>query len=75
MRLLSCFLAPGSRPRGDGRPRRVAGSVIHDAEIAVARAVRLVRDREVVATDGSTLALEIDTLCLHGDTAGAATGA
>lgn len=59
-------------PDGILTPRRVAGSVIHDPAVVVERAVRMVRDREVTATDGSTLRLEIDTLCLHGDTPGAA---
>ena len=38
----------------------------------VASAVRMVRDRNVVAVDGSAIALEADTICLHGDTPGAA---
>jgi UPF0271 protein len=32
----------------------------------------MVRDRQVVAVDGSIIALEADTICLHGDTEGAA---
>ena len=30
-------------------------------------------DRTVTAIDGATLQLDVDTLCIHGDTAGAAT--
>lgn len=52
--------------------RQKAGSVIHDPAIVVARAIKMVREREVVATDGTTIALEADTICLHGDTKGAA---
>lgn len=48
------------------------GSVIHDTGVVVERAVRMVKDKEVVATDGSVLALQADTICLHGDTPGAA---
>ena len=40
-------------PDGSLASRRKPGSVIHDADAVVARAVRMVRDREVVATDGS----------------------
>src|SRR3954452_10914627 len=50
--------------------RRKPGSVIHDADAVVARAVRMVKERTVVATDGSTVALDADTICVHGDTPG-----
>jgi UPF0271 protein len=52
--------------------RNKPGSVIHDTDAVVARAVRMVRDRDVVALDGSVIALEAQTICLHGDTPGAA---
>jgi len=52
--------------------RNKPGSVIHDTEAVVARAVRMVRDRDVVAVDGSVIPLEAQTICLHGDTPGAA---
>ena len=52
--------------------RNKPGSVIHDAEAVVARAVRMVRNRDVVAVDGSVIPLEAQTICLHGDTPGAA---
>ncbi len=52
--------------------RHKPGSVIHDADAVVARAIRMVRDKEVVAVDGSVITLEADTICLHGDTPGAA---
>jgi UPF0271 protein len=32
----------------------------------------MVRDRTVVATDGTVLPVEADTICVHGDTPGAA---
>ena len=52
--------------------RNKPGSVIHDADAVVARAVRMVRDGDVVALDGSVIPLEARTICLHGDTPGAA---
>ncbi len=52
--------------------RSKPGSVVHDSQRVVERAIRMVKDRQVVATDGSTIALEADTICLHGDTQGAA---
>ncbi len=59
-------------PDGSLASRQKAGSVIHDQAAVVARAIRMVRERRVVATDGSEIALDADTICLHGDTQGAA---
>ena len=50
--------------------RRKPGSVIHDAEAVVSRAVRMVKDRTVVALDEAVVTLEADTICIHGDTPG-----
>jgi 5-oxoprolinase (ATP-hydrolysing) subunit A len=52
--------------------RRVTGAVIHDADVVEARVVRMASDRSVVAIDGSVVKFEIDTICVHGDTRGAA---
>jgi 5-oxoprolinase (ATP-hydrolysing) subunit A len=52
--------------------RQKPGSVIHDTATVVARAVTMARDKQVVAVDGSTIGLQADTMCLHGDTPGAA---
>jgi UPF0271 protein len=60
------------QPDGSLASRRAPGSVLHDAAVVVERAVAMVRDRQVTATDGSTVRLRADTLCLHGDTPGAA---
>ncbi|HUQ41083.1 MAG TPA: 5-oxoprolinase subunit PxpA [Candidatus Limnocylindrales bacterium] len=58
---------------GDGtlRSRKLPGSVHSDPEHAAAQAVAFVRDGGVRAFDGTFLRLEVDTLCLHGDTPGA----
>jgi UPF0271 protein len=55
-------------PDGSLASRRKPGSVIHDPDAVVARAVRMVKERTVVAIDGSVVALEADTICVHGDT-------
>ena len=52
--------------------RQIAGSVIRDPDVVAARAVEMVRDGRVVATDGSRIAVRADTICVHGDTPGAA---
>ncbi len=59
-------------PDGSLALRTAPGSVIHDAEEVVRRSLRMVTDGQVTATDGSTLTFPVDTLCVHGDTAGAA---
>ena len=59
-------------PDGSLTSRQKPGSVIHDTATVVARAITMARDKRVVAVDGSTIALQADTMCLHGDTPGAA---
>jgi len=53
-------------------PRQQPGAVIDDPDTVVPRAVRMVWDQAVEAIDGSQVPLAIDTLCVHGDTPGAA---
>lgn len=60
-------------PDGSLMSRAKAGSVIHDERAVVTRAIRMARERVVTAIDGTDIALQADTLCLHGDTPGAAT--
>ena len=43
-----------------------------DPAAAAAQALAFLRDGGVTTTDGSFLKLEVDTLCIHGDTPGAA---
>ena len=57
-------------PDGQLASRRKPGSVIHDPDAVVARAVRMVKEKSVIAVNGSTVALEADTICVHGDTPG-----
>jgi UPF0271 protein len=59
-------------PDGSLTSRSKAGSVIHDTHQVVARAIKMVKEQKVVAVDGSTITLQADTICLHGDTPGAA---
>jgi UPF0271 protein len=53
-------------------PRSQQGAVVTDPREASWRALRLVRDHRVDATDGETLELTPSTVCIHGDTPGAA---
>jgi UPF0271 protein len=60
-------------PDGHLRARSQAGAVHADPDAAAAQAVAIVRDGVVIASDGSRVRVEADTLCIHGDTPGAAT--
>jgi UPF0271 protein len=57
-------------PDGSLMSRRKPGAVIHDPDVVVARAVRMVKEKHVIASDGTVLELEPDTICVHGDTPG-----
>jgi UPF0271 protein len=52
---------------GTLQSRRVPGSVLSDPAAAAAQAVRLVREGVVECADGTEVAVEAETFCLHGD--------
>ena len=52
--------------------RSEPGAVIDDTDLAVRQAVRMVREGKVTAIDGSEVRVHADTICIHGDTPGAA---
>ncbi|MBI5016111.1 MAG: LamB/YcsF family protein [Deltaproteobacteria bacterium] len=58
----------------DGRlaPRGLPGALVTDPLEAASRAVGLCLQGSLRALDGSEVRLEVDTLCLHGDSPGAA---
>lgn len=65
------FVDRGYTPSGTLVPRDQPGALVTDPQAAGGRAVRLVRDGIVVATDGSEISVGADTLCIHGDTSNA----
>lgn len=48
--------------------RGLPGAVIHDPEAIAARMLRLVKDESITAIDGTEIALEAQSICVHGDT-------
>lgn len=54
-------------------PRSMGGAVISDPIEAGERAVRMVLDGHVQSINGGPLRVELDSLCVHGDTPGAVT--
>ena len=57
---------------GTLRSRKLPGALHTNPQVAANQALSFVRDGGVRAHDGSFLDLVVDTLCLHGDTPGAA---
>ncbi len=58
----------------DGRlvERTEPGAVIEDVAQVASRALRLATARQVTAVDGRVIDVDVETICLHGDTPGAA---
>ena len=52
---------------GSLTPRREAGAVIHDLDVAVAQAVQIATRGKVETRDGKTIDVRADTICVHGD--------
>jgi UPF0271 protein len=64
---LEYFADRGYRPDGTLIPRSQPGAVLHDAALVTERLLGLVRDGRVATSDGASIELEADTVCLHGD--------
>jgi len=58
----------------DGRlaPRSMEGAVLHDPDRVQARLLKLLSTGRLECIDGREIQLDVDTICIHGDTAGAA---
>ena len=69
------FVDRAYRPDGQLVPRSQPGAVHGDISKIQRQAVSLAREGRVQCPDGSTVAVRADTLCIHGDTPGAAAAA
>ena len=58
-------------PDGTLVSRREPGAVLHDEDAVAANMVRLATEGTIVAREGSTIKTSAESICLHGDTAGA----
>ncbi|MGO4301113.1 LamB/YcsF family protein [Leifsonia sp. RAF41] len=65
------FVDRGYRSDGTLVPRTEPGALLSDQAEIAARAVRMVTDGAVTAIDGEEVTVQVDSLCLHGDTPGA----
>ena len=57
----------GYAPDGSLAKRGTEGAIIHDADVAASRAVRMAKEGTVEALDGTEIELTPGTLCIHGD--------
>ncbi|WP_203812779.1 LamB/YcsF family protein [Paractinoplanes tereljensis] len=65
------FADRGYRPGGTLVPRTVAGAIVTDPDLVVARAVRMATARQVETADGEIVPCDVASICVHGDTPGA----
>jgi 5-oxoprolinase (ATP-hydrolysing) subunit A len=70
--IAEAFCDRGYRPDGSLVPRGENGDLLTDPEQAAEQAVSIATRRRVRATDGTWVEVRADSLCLHGDTPGAA---
>ena len=61
------FADRGYMPDGSLVPRSQPGALIEDEEQSLAQTLSLVRDHQVTAIDGSIVAVNAQSVCLHGD--------
>jgi UPF0271 protein len=66
------FADRGYAPDGTLVPRGAPAALVEDPVEVTERAVRMATDGVVVAVDGSRLLMPVESVCLHGDTPGAA---
>ena len=55
------------RPDGTLVLRGLPGAMIENEEDAIARVVQMAKQGTVCAADGSTVTLQADSVCVHGD--------
>ena len=66
------FADRGYRADGSLAPRGAPGAVLTDVADVAQRAVDMATGQGVVSVDGTTIRVKADTICIHGDTPGAA---
>ena len=59
-------------PDGSLMSRQKEGAVLHDPDVVAPRALTMVMEQYVLASDGTRLPMAGETICVHGDTPGAA---
>ncbi|RBW69565.1 LamB/YcsF family protein [Bacillus taeanensis] len=55
------------QPDGTLTSRTEPNAMIHDANLAVKRVIRMVKEGKVTAVNGEDIDIQADTICVHGD--------
>ncbi|WP_160722303.1 LamB/YcsF family protein [Bacillus sp. USDA818B3_A] len=55
------------QPDGTLTHRKEPNAMIHDSELAINRVIRMIKEGKVEIVDGTDIAIEADTICVHGD--------
>jgi UPF0271 protein len=58
-------------PDGQLVSRREQGAVLHDTQLIASRMLQLAREGTLEAIDGSTIKIDAQSICVHGDSPGA----
>lgn len=61
------FADRGYEPDGSLTPRGRPDAMIEDEDLAVVRVLRMVREGRVASRTGADVAIQADTVCIHGD--------
>jgi UPF0271 protein len=61
------FADRGYEPDGSLTPRGSTAAMIEDAEVAVSRVLRMIREGVVCSRTGEDVMVQADTVCIHGD--------
>lgn len=69
--IAEAFADRGYTPQGTLIPRSEPGAVLSDPETVAQRVLTIVTDGIVRAADGSRVAIDAQSICLHGDSPGA----
>jgi len=54
-------------PNGRLQSRSIQGAVIHDAQKAAEQVLALAKDKQVISTENTSIKLEAQSICIHGD--------
>jgi UPF0271 protein len=61
------FIDRGYLAEGSLAPRDQPGAILHDIELAAARALAIASGDDIETLDGATINIDADSLCVHGD--------
>lgn len=48
--------------------RKLDGSVLHDADVVIQRVIKMVKEKKVTSITNDEISIEVDSICVHGDT-------